>query len=391
MAVRWKKYYSACKGKRAEGDRYGRVTGGIKCEGKRGRHCPEGVLRDCGAWAIEFRDSDGRWLSKIFPEITSKTIALEYLHTIKTDIRRGIFNLPTRKEIPNLSEYCEKYLELYKGAKETTRTSKERAVNVLVRYLGSYRLDKITAFIVEKFRVERREKDLVKDSSINVDVAILSSILNMAVKSGILDKNPCKDVKRLKESQSRDRILSSDEIALLLDGLRGKDRLMIMTGLFTGMRIIEVLSLKWQDIDFAKGIITFIQSKTGKIVTIPLSSYLANELLNYREGCLFETDSVFETRKLTKVLLSSHSGHFSLLFKSLGISNFTFHNLRHTFTSLHGELGTGAITTKEMLGHSNLDMTLRYSHIGLDSKRQAIDTLTNYITNAKAKILTGNA
>jgi len=390
MGVRWKKYHPACKGKREPGDRYGKVAGGIKCEGKRGKHCPEGVS-DCGAWAIEFRDSGGRWVSRIFPEISSKTVALEYLHTIKTDIRRGIFNLPTQKEIPTLSEYGKRYLELYKSAKETTRISKERAVNVLARYLGDYRLDKVTAFIVEKFRVERREKDLVKDSSINADVAILSSILSMAVKSGILDKNVCKGIKRLKELQSRDRILSGDEIALLLDKLQGKDRLMVLVGLFTGMRLNEVLSLKWQDIDFAKGITTFIQSKTGKIVTIPLSSYLANELINYRAGCQLETDSVFETRKLTKVLLSSYSGHFSLLFKSLGISNFTFHNLRHSFASLHGELGTGTITTKEMLGHSNLDMTLRYSHIGLDSKRQAIDTLTNYITNTKAKILVRNA
>ena len=73
------------------------------------------------------------------------------------------------------------------------------------------------------------------------------------------------------------------------------------------------------------------------------------------------------------------------MFKSLGIHGFTFHNLRHTFASLQGDLGTVAITVKEMLGHSDLSMTLRYSHAGLDGKKRAIETFTNHILGMNEK------
>ena len=74
--------------------------------------------------------------------------------------------------------------------------------------------------------------------------------------------------------------------------------------------------------------------------------------------------------------------------KTVGIDRFTFHNLRHTFASLQGDLGTGAITVKEMLGHSDLSMTLRYSHAGLDGKKRAIESFTNHILGmSKEKVL----
>ena len=158
---------------------------------------------------------------------------------------------------------------------------------------------------------------------------------------------------------------------------------MVLVGLFTGMRLNEVLRLKWDDIDFGKGLITFTQSKTGKLVTVPLSSYLANELMQYKAGC--NSGHLFEDREIKYAVVQGYSGYFSLMFKSLGIHGFTFHNLRHTFASLQGDLGTGAVTVKDMLGHSDLSMTLRYSHTGLDGKKRVIETFTNHILGMNEK------
>ena len=143
------------------------------------------------------------------------------------------------------------------------------------------------------------------------------------------------------------------------------------------MRLNEVIGLKWGDIDFSKGLISCVQSKTGKLVSIPLSSYLADELMQYKAGC--NSGHLFEGRMIKKSLMTTYSNHFARLFKELGIFNFTFHNLRHTFASLQGDLGTGAVTVKDMLGHSDLSMTLRYSHAGLDGKKRAIEAFTNHI------------
>lgn len=371
MAVRFRKYFPQCKL--------------IPCSGRPGKsYCPgdrpkrsNGEYKDCGVWCIEFFDDSKVWQSLTFKDIRNKTEAERRLAMFIGDRERGQLNLPKKRAIPTLAEYSISYLELRKNEKENTRCARKFSVNNLLRYLGNYRLDKITAFIVERFRVERKEKDQVKDGTINDDVKFLSHIFTIAIQEDIVDANPCKEIKRLKVSQARDRILTSGEIKLMLELPQSKDRMMILTSLFTGMRLNEVLSLKWTDIELAKGLITFIQSKTGKLITIPLSSYLKGQLQSYRGDN--SGDKVFETRDITRDTAKRYSMHFSRLFKGLGIHGFTFHNLRHTFSSLQAELGTGAVITKDILGHSTLDMTLRYSHTGLDSKKKAIQALTDHV------------
>ncbi|NUQ57730.1 MAG: site-specific integrase [Candidatus Paceibacter sp.] len=298
------------------------------------------------------------------------------------DRERGKLQLPKRKAIPTLAEYSKTYLPLCGGVKGNTLAMKQRAVNALVKFLGDYPLDKITPFIIEKYRLNRKASG-IKDSSINVDVSVLSHVLTTAIKSGILDKNPCQGVRRLKVTQTKDRILSGNEIGLLLGKLHGKERLMVLVGLLTGLRLGGVLGLSWQDIDFHKGLITS-SHKIGKLVSIPISDYLSGELLRWKENN--SGDRVFESRTLTHVVTVEYSKHFSVLFKQLGIDDFTFHNLRHTFASLlQGELGVGAVVVQGMTGHSSLSMLQKYSHTGLSNKQQAINSLTDYVLGMNSK------
>lgn len=375
MAVRWKRYYpEKCKN--------------AVCESKRGDYCPvdlpkkkNGDVQRCGRWLIELFDDNKRWVSLSFKDIRSKRDAERRLTLLIADRERGKLQLPRRVAIPSLSEYSKTYLEHCKNDKENTYTLKLCMISVLTRYLGGYTLDKITPFIIEKYRVDRKEK--VKDSSINIDIAILSHIYTTAIKAGIVEKNPCQEVKRLKITQTKDRILSQSEIALLLDKLYGKERLLVLVGLFTGLRLGGVLGLSWHDIDFNNNVVTS-SHKTGKLVSIPLSDYLSKELLEWKESN--SGDRVFETRPITKDVVIEYSKHFSNLFKSLGIQDFTFHNLRHTFASLlQSELGIGAVVVQGMTGHSNLGMLQKYTHTGLDNKKQAIQALTDHVLNTSQK------
>lgn len=382
MAVRFRKYFSQCKGKRAEGDRHGKVIEkGVECEGKRSKGCPEGVPSPCGRWLVEFFDDHKQWVSLSFKDVRSKKDAERRLSIFISDRERGKLSLPKKKAIPTLSAYGQTYLDFCKNDKENTYLLKLRMVTTLTRHLGEYSLDKITPFIIEKYRIDRKEKDKVRDSSINIDISILSHIYSVAIKAGIVDKNPCKDVRRLKVTQTKDRVLSQSEIVLLLDKLHGKDRLMVLVGLFTGLRLGGVLGLSWHDIDFTGKIISS-SHKTGKLVSIPMSDYLSVELLRYKGNN--PGDRVFETREITKGIVDKCSGHFSKLFKGLGIHGFTFHNLRHTFSSiLQSELGIGAVVVQGMTGHSSLGMLQKYSHTGLDNKQKAIQALTDHILSKR--------
>ncbi|MCK6468637.1 MAG: tyrosine-type recombinase/integrase [Candidatus Brocadia sinica] len=374
MAVRLRKYFQQCKP--------------IPCNGRQGKYCPgdrpkrsNGEYKDCSAWAIEYRELDGRWVSKIFPGI-GKTQATELYEEIRSNIRRKMVGLPTIVRKPTFTEYASKtYLELCKNNKKNTFLLKKSGVNSLVKYLGTYSLDKITPFIIEKYRIDRKESDKVKDSSLNTEIAVLSHIFTTATKAGIVAKNPCQEIKRLKVTHSKDRILSGSEIALLLDRLQGKDRLVVLMGLFTGLRLGGILGLSWQDIDFRKGLITS-SHKTGKAVSIPLSDYLAEELLRHKDSN--PGDRVFDSREITNAVVAEYSKRYSKLFKDMGIQNFTFHGLRHTFSSLlQGELGVGAVVVQGMTGHSSLAMLQRYSHTGLDNKRRAIEALTGHVLSKK--------
>lgn len=370
MAVRWRKYFKECKP--------------VQCGGRKGKYCPSelphratGEYKACGVWCIEFFDSNKQWQSLTFKDIHCKSDAEKRLAMFIGDRERGMLSLPKKKHVPTLTEYSKRYLELYAVAKENTLAVKIRTVNTLERYLGDYRLDKITPFVIEKFRIERKEKDRVKDETINADVFTLSHILGKAVKDSILVKNPCGDVKRLKEAQSRDRVLSAEEIGLLLNGLQGKNRLMVLIGLFCGLRLNETLKLMWDNFDFDKGLLSFVACKTGKLITVPLSGYMVKELTNYKTVCT--SNNLFESREVNRAVVKDYSWYFSNLFKRLGIHGFTYHCLRHSFASLQGDLGTGAVTVKEMLGHSSLAMTLRYSHTGLDSKKRAVEAMAEHV------------
>ena len=122
------------------------------------------------------------------------------------------------------------------------------------------------------------------------------------------------------------------------------------------------------------------------MVSIPLSDYLESELLRYKDNN--SGDRVFDNKEITKNVVAEYSEHFGKLFKGLGIHDFTFHDLRHTFSSiLQGELGIGAVVVQGMTGHSSLGMLQKYSHTGLDNKQKAIESLTEYVMGSQKTCL----
>ncbi|MGR3318787.1 MAG: tyrosine-type recombinase/integrase [Candidatus Anammoxibacter sp.] len=404
MSTRFKKYFGKCKSnsskkskavcKERKQENFGLCSScckGIDCNGRSGKHCPSdrprneqnGSYRRCGRWVVELNDENQKWQSLVFKDVRSKADAERRLSLLIADRERGKLSLPSKKVIPTFAVYSEKYLSLAKGEKENTFIQKKRAVKALSKVFGDYQLDKITPFMVKKYRVEKQEKEGLKPRTINLDVAILKHILNMAIEDNILESNPCAGLKQLKVDQGRDRILSDDEIKLLMDTLQGKDKLMVLTSLLTGMRLGEVINLKWADIDFNNNIISFTQFKTGKLINMPLSTYLKDEMILYKDSN--NSERLFDDRPVNHNLVNSYSYHFSQLFKDLGIHGFTYHSLRHTFASLQCSTGTDIITTQGLLGHSSVVMTMRYSHSQDKTKKDAIDNITNHICNAGMK------
>jgi integrase len=380
VGVRFRKYLPLCKD--------------IDCKGKKGRYCPpdrpknklNGEYKKCGTWVVELFDESNCWKTIAFRDVKNKRDAGRRLSLLIGDRERGNLKLPKKGKIATLKEYCQTYLEYSKNDKENTLSNKVGAVKSITKYIGHYKLDKITKFIIEKYRIDRKENDAVKDVTINLDIAILTHIFNNAIDDDIIDKNPCREVKRYKIEQNRKRVLTEQEVCLIIDRLAGKDRLMVLIGLLDGLRLNETLKLEWRDIDFNKSMITFLQSKTGKLVSNPISKFLLEELYGYKQNCTGER--LFDNREVNSALIKEYSAYFSKLFKSLGIGNFTYHNLRHCFSTFQSDSGADAFTTQSLLGHASLSQTAQYTHTRMEIKRNNIETMTEYILkmNEKTKI-----
>ncbi len=384
MSVRWKKYHSACKGKRESGDRYGKVSGGIKCEGRRGKYCPEDAPKDCGAWTVEFRDQHGIWKSIIKPGFT-KTEAKEAYNEIVRSIQRGLFDLPILRKMPKVTveAYSKRYLDHIKaGVPENTFVNRQTAVNAIIRHLGGVEVSKLNIVLVQCFCANCLEKDNAKASTVNQYCSILRLILDMAVQEKVIDNNPMKGWKRLKIDETSKRTLTDEEIKAILDESTLPmcwERVATRIGLFCGLRLMDVMTLKWSNIDFNNSMLTVTPQKTGRVISLPLSSYLIGELKRYKTLVGNDKDCLFYDGEVNHKTEARFSRHFIKVFQGAGLTGISFHSLRHTNATKVTEVIRDVSIASRMLGHSNLNTTMTYIHQDLAAKKEAVEKFTSHI------------
>jgi len=183
-----------------------------------------------------------------------------------------------------------------------------------------------------------------------------------------------------KESRGKDRILSEDEEARLLETVRttSKEKHLepiIITALNTGMRKGEILNLKWSNVDSQNGVIIVEGAKNGEVRKIPMNQKLTQTL----EGAKKVSKGEFVFSENGKPYLDVKTGWWTALRKA-GIENFRFHDLRHTFGSRLGMKGTDIKTIAELMGHKDIKMTMRYSHPTPEHKKRAVNLLDSFTT-----------
>ena len=98
-----------------------------------------------------------------------------------------------------------------------------------------------------------------------------------------------------------------------------------------------------------------------------------------------KNERLFDSGEVNKKLVIKYSSHFSRLFKKLGIKRFTFHNLRHCFSTYLSDCGSDAFTTQALLGHASLTQTAQYTHKGMPAKRSTIKGMEKHILDMTEK------
>ena len=271
------------------------------------------------------------------------------------------------------------------------------------------KLAEIEPRAAERWRTKRLE-DGRKPSTVNRDLVCLKAALSKAVEWGVVDTHPLAKVKQAKvDDNPIPRYLSSEESKRLYTALdRREERIrrdrangngwradrgapllpdltkvqyadhlkpMVLLSLNTGLRRGELFNLHWTDCNFHQKVLTVRGggAKSGKTRHIPLNQ-TATEVLTAWHDQSNKRDGI--------VFIGRTGGKFNNVNKSwreilhqADIQNLRWHDLRHTFASWLVMKSVDLNTVRELLGHSELNMTLRYAHLAPEHKAIAVEKL----------------
>jgi integrase len=314
---------------------------------------------------------------------------MEAVH--KTDLAKSIYGLASNQlTVPFFRDFCETYLTFSQANKRAYVVERYYIEATLCPIFGKYRLNEITALMVEEFKQRRLRKGL-KKSSINREIGLLKSMLTSAVKWKLVTHNGANEAKLFRlDNPPMSRILATDEEVNLLRAcddlhlrLRAPHlRLVILIALYTGLRRGEILALRWADIDLENRILLVRKSKTpaGQGRKVNLNSRLYDALYNqHREAnseWVFPSFDRFQDEGRERHICDIKHA-FQKAVKLSGIPKITFHQLRHTFCSRLANAGVSMSVIQELAGHSSILTTRRYTHPDVELKRKAVEMLVD--------------
>ena len=292
----------------------------------------------------------------------------------KTEIIENKYlDIREEPELIGFHEFAVEYLELTKPNKKQSSWSRELSVmRRLDNRFGNKIFQQITTDEIERYK-SKRLKDGVMPATINRELALLKTMFTKAQKWNRVNFNPAKDVKLLDGEVERVRYLMPEEVQKLLSNCNGFIRPIVLVALNTGMRKGEILDLKWENINFDLGIISIMKTNTKNKVRkdIPMNEIVKATI----NGIEKKGQYVFCNGDGKPFQNSGVRKSFEKAVRESKIEDFRFHDLRHTFASNLVMGGVDIMTVKELMGHKDLKMTLRYSHLSPTFKAKAVNVL----------------
>lgn len=301
-----------------------------------------------------------------------------------------------------------------KTAPETVERIKHAFPGLLTKRLGEIR-----PMWVESWRKTRQDKGTAK-STTNRDLDALRGVLTKAVDWGFLDEHPLKRVKKDKvDGGTKPRFLNPEELKRLHDALEAREaemrakrtrfnkwrkgrsmstfpdlsklpfadylRPMVLLALNSGMRRGEIFQLKWADVvldgDEPSLVIHGVNAKGGRTRHVPLNAQALDTLTRWKAQT-GGTGLVFQSPRG-----GGQFGHirraWADLMKDASLPDFRFHDCRHHFASMLVQKGIDLNIVRELLGHSDLKLTLRYAHLSPKNARAAVRALDEPVNVVK--------
>jgi integrase len=195
----------------------------------------------------------------------------------------------------------------------------------------------------------------------------------VAVEWRLLRESPMKRVKFLPEGKGRTRFLSPDKAKKLLTACNEDFRDVALMALHSGCRKSEINTLTWSNVDLVQRRFTAVSAyaKNHETKTLPMTDEVFSMLKRRRADRDSKPDNLVFVSRYNKAW-RSWSTAWQNACERAGLEDFRFHDLRHSFGSWLAMNGTAPKAMMELMGHKTASMTMRYSHLSVEYKQQAV-------------------
>lgn len=352
---------------------------------------------DRDVYMIDIYYQDQRGVQQRLRRSVGRGKTLKEAQKIERDLKRELtimghtlaengFSAPSDRKEAAFSGFADHYYEIY--CKVHNKPSELRAKEMIFRlhlvpFFGDRDLREIDQELIEKF-IALKLKQGLSPKTINNRLGVLRTMLNIAIKWGYLEKNPVNDVKTLKTPPDEFDYFTPEESDKFLEAAIQKHRIwhpFFLLLFRTGLRLGEALELRWKDIDLKRKMISVRRNfhrghvgtpKSGKGRDIPMTPALT-EALKARKGK--KGDLLFVTRNDRHIGRTTILRNFHKICDTAELRHIKIHEIRHSFASQLVVKGVHLQVVQQLLGHSDIRMTMRYSHLSPQQHHDAVAML----------------
>ena len=309
------------------------------------------------------------------------TDAKKWAQNTESAIREGRHFKTSESKKRTLADAIDRYHKEILAHKKSNTVNQEHYLKYWKQHLGAYTLFDVSAALVVEFRnkivgLENKYGRKIGATTANRYVQALGHVFTIAMNEWEwVDVNPIRKISKYKESRGRVRFLSDEERNKLLQACKESENSqlhrIVVLALSTGARKMEVIGLKWKDIDFDRKVIVLHETKNGERRVLPLQGYALSIIQEHSKVRALGCEYVFPSQKITRDKSAGKAIYQPIDIRTAwenalakaGIEDFRFHDLRHSAASYLAMNGASLAEIAEVLGHKTLQMVKRYAHL----------------------------
>ena len=329
-----------------------------------------------GCWWIQYFDASGRRRRE---KAGRRSDAIELLAKRKTEKLQRV-KLPEnlRKKPISFAELMDDAIEHSKAENGERSTAELKLKYDTLRPVFGHRpAIEVTKQEIVRWLTSATAQRGWASATKNRWQAAFSLAFRVGIDNEKIDRNSAARIRRKTEDNGRIRFLSNTEEVKLRRVLAQESPRHVLAfdvSLHTGMRAGEQFSMKWNQIDWERRILTVPKSKNGHARHIPLNSIAFSALQTLKKHHP-RSPWVFLNRQAEK--LRGPRDWFEPAVRKAVIEHYTWHCNRHTFASRLAMAGVDIRTVAQLMGHRTIQMTMRYAHLAPDHQQSAVDRLVS--------------